>query len=519
MNASLPVRVRFAPSPTGPLHIGGVRTALYNYLFARRHGGQFLLRIEDTDQKRYVEAAEAYILEALAWLGMQPDEGPQQGGPHAPYRQSERKELYAEAAQQLLDAGHAYWAFDTEAELDAWRAKAESEGNPPPKYDATERQRLRNALSLPEAETARLLADGAPKVLRLKVPENETIAFTDLVRGDVAFNSSEVDDKVLLKADGLPTYHLANVVDDHAMGITHVIRGEEWLSSCPLHLLLYRAFGWQPPVFSHLPLILNPNGKGKLSKRTADKLGFPVFPIDWTDAESGSVWPGFREFGFEPSAVVNLLAFLGWNPGTEQELFSIGELVDAFDLERVGKAGARFDFDKAIWFNQEHLKQRSNDSLGQELLALLQAEGKAQDEGKSIDLETCTAVAGMLKERVRFVAEMPEKGHYFFGPVQAYDEKTLRKKYKPERRAAFDRLADRLEGLTAFDAETVEAEVKAFMEAEELGFGAVLPVLRLALAGTTQGPPAFDMMSTMGQDRVVPRFREALDRFDGLAQA
>jgi glutamyl-tRNA synthetase len=512
MSVSQPVRVRFAPSPTGPLHIGGVRTALYNWLFARRHGGQFLLRIEDTDQKRYVPAAEAYILEALAWLGMTPDEGPEQGGPHAPYRQSERKALYTEAAQALLNGGHAYWAFDTEAELDAWRAKAEADGNPPPKYDAAQRMQLRNALSLPPEETERLLAEGAPKVLRLKVPEDQTIAFTDVVRGEVAFNSSEVDDKVLLKADGLPTYHLANVVDDHAMGITHVIRGEEWLSSCPLHMLLYGAFGWDAPVFAHLPLILNPNGKGKLSKRTADKLGFPVFPLDWQDPESGAVWPGFREFGFERAAVLNILAFLGWNPGTEQEIFSAEALVQAFDLERVGKAGARFDFEKAVWFNQEHLKLRSDADVGKELQALLAS------EGQSMDLEICSAVAGMLKERVAFVREMPQKGHYFFGPVQALDEKTLRKKYKPERREAFDRLAQRLEGLADFSAESVEAEVKAFMEEEELGFGAVLPVLRLAMAGSTQGPPAFDMMATLGKATVVGRFREALDRFDALVQ-
>lgn len=512
MEAAPNVRVRFAPSPTGPLHIGGVRTALYNWLFARRHGGQFLLRIEDTDQKRYVPAAEAYILEALAWLGMTPDEGPQQGGPHAPYRQSERRDIYAEAAKQLLDAGHAYWAFDTEAELDAWRAKAESQGNPPPKYDAVERMRLRNTLSLPPEESGRLIAEGAPKVLRLKVPENEDIAFTDVVRGAVSFNSSEVDDKVLLKADGLPTYHLANVVDDHAMAITHVIRGEEWLSSCPLHLLLYRAFGWTPPTFAHLPLILNPNGKGKLSKRTADKLGFPVFPIDWTDPESQAIWPGFREYGFEASAVINLLAFLGWNPGTEQEIFTADALKAAFDLDRVGKAGARFDFEKATWFNQEHLKQRGDAELGAELQGLM------ADGGQSVDRNTCVAVAGMLKERVQFVREMPEKGHYFFGPVQAYDEKTLRKKYNPERRPAFERLASRLEALADFSAPAVEAEVKAFMEDESLGFGAVLPVLRLALAGTTQGPPAFDMMSTLGQSTVVQRLREALAHFDALVQ-
>lgn len=507
---SQPVRVRFAPSPTGPLHIGGVRTALYNWLFARRHGGQFLLRIEDTDQKRYVEAAEGYITEALDWLGLVPDEGPGPGGPVGPYRQSERADLYREHAERLLGAGLAYWAFDTEEELDAWRAAAEAAGDPPPKYDAAERPRRRNACSLPPEEVRELLASDAPRVLRLKVPAGERLAFTDVVRGEVAFASDEVDDKVLLKADGLPTYHLANVVDDHLMGITHVIRGEEWLSSCPLHLLLYRAFGWEPPVFAHLPLILNPSGQGKLSKRAADKLGFPVFPLDWTDPASGDVWPGFRERGFDPEAMLNLLAFLGWNPGTEQEIFDRDALARAFDLERVGKGGARFDYEKAVWFQTEHLKRRSDADLGAQLHGLLGCFGMSGDP------ETCTAVAGLLKERVAFVRDMPDAGHYFFGPVRAYDTATLRKKYDPARREAFGRLADDLAATEPFGEAETEATVKAFLGREGLGFGAVLPVLRLALAGSTQGPPAFAMMAVLGRETVVTRLREALDTFDGL---
>jgi glutamyl-tRNA synthetase len=497
------------------LHIGGIRTALYNYLFARHHGGQFLLRIEDTDQKRYVENAEEYLMEALAWCGLTPDEGPAQGGPDGPYRQSERSAIYGVYAQQLLDSGHAYYAFDTEEELDQWRAREEAATGQPPKYDLHSRMTLRNSLSLPPEETARLLASGADKVLRLRVPEGEIISFQDLIRGEVSFRSEEVDDKVLLKADGLPTYHLANVVDDHLMRITHVIRGEEWLSSGPLHILLYRYLGWENerPAFAHLPLILNPNGQGKLSKRTADKLGIPVFPLNWPDAASGQTWMGFRENGFEPEAVLNFLALLGWNPGTEQELFSLPELVQAFDLDRVHKAGARFDFDKARWFNQEHLKRMDNGGLGLRLGHMLTEKGVAHDP------ESLPAIAGMLKERVHFLRDMPDAGHYFFEEPRSLDEAALRKKYKVEGRPAFDQLLAELEACSPFAPDTLEACVKDFSARSGQGLGALMPVLRLALAGTLQGPPVFDMMAVLGKAQVLQRLAQNLDRFDALVVA
>ncbi len=504
------VRVRFAPSPTGPLHIGGVRTALYNYLFARQHSGHFLLRIEDTDQKRYVEKAEDYIAEALNWCGLVPDEGPLQGGSFGPYRQSERSAIYGQYSQQLLDTGHAYYAFDTEEELESWRKMEEASTGQPPKYDAHTRLQLRNSLTLSAEETAKLLTSGADYVIRLKVPDAETIEFEDLIRGQVSFSSQEVDDKVLMKSDGLPTYHLANVVDDHLMEITHVIRGEEWLSSGPLHVLLYRFLGWERPHFAHLPLILNPNGQGKLSKRTADKLGIPVFPLDWLDADSGQTWSGFREAGYEPEAVLNFLALLGWNPGTDQEIFSVEELISSFSLERVHKAGARFDIDKARWFNQEHLKRKDSTELGERLGVLL------GERGLSTAKTDLTAIAEMLKERVHLLNEMPDTGHYFFEEPRSLDEKTLLKKYKPEQRALFERLIKALQSHPSFDADSLESAVKEFAEAEQVGLGAILPILRLALAGTVQGPPAFNMMSVLGREVSLQRFSNSLDRFDAL---
>ena len=507
------VRVRFAPSPTGPQHIGGIRTALYNYLFARRMNGTFVLRIEDTDQKRYVAAAEDYLMRSLAWCGLTPDEGPGIGGDFGPYRQSERKDIYEPYAMQLLESGQAYWAFDTEEELDAWRKAAEEAGNPPPKYDAATRGSMRNSLSLSADEVEALLNSDATRVLRLKVPEGETITFRDEIRGEVRFSSAEVDDKVIWKADGMPTYHLANVVDDHLMQISHVIRGEEWLSSGPLHVLLYRAFGWTPPVFAHLPLILNPNGKGKLSKRAGDKFGFPVFTLDWTDPESGDLMPGYDSQGFEPSAFLNFLAFLGWNPGDERELFTLAELEQAFSLERVGKSGARFDFDKAKWFNAEHLKTRSNAEIAEALKPILEAQGASVPESGQLE-----AIAGMMKERVTFISEIPEQGNYFFGEVPAFEAKVARKKYKPERRAQLEELISDLEGLEDFGAEAVEAATKEFMSRNELGFGAVLPAIRLAIAGTLNGPPAFEMMSVLGKSLTVQRMREGLDRLDAAVQ-
>ncbi len=502
------VRVRFAPSPTGPLHIGGLRTALFNYLFARHHGGQFLLRIEDTDQKRFVEGAEDYIAESLSWCGLLPDEGPLNGGPHAPYRQSERSAIYQRYALQLIESGHAYYAFDSEEELEERRVQAEKAGEQPPKYDAQTRMSLQNSLALGAEECKKRLDSGAEYVVRLAVPLSEIIEFEDIIRGQVSFSSDELDDKVLLKADGLPTYHLANVVDDHLMQITHVIRGEEWLSSCPLHVLLYRCFGWERPAFAHLPLILNPNGQGKLSKRSADKLGFPVFPINWTDPGSGDLWSGFRESGFEPEALVNFLALLGWNPGTEQEIFSLHELCQAFGLDRVHKSGARFDIDKARWFNQEHLKAQDDTVLAAKLMLILEERGISFDSGK------LPGIVRLLKERVHFLADMPEQGHYFFAEPKSFDEKTLKKKYKSELRPVFERLIQHLESLSDFEPASIEQAFTRFMEQENQGPGALMPVLRLALAGTIQGPPVFEMMSVLGSETTQKRIASSLRRFD-----
>ena len=508
-----PVRVRFAPSPTGPLHVGGLRTALYNYLLARRTGGAFVLRIEDTDQKRYVPGAEDYIVEALEWCGITPDEGPQQGGNYGPYRQSERRELYARHVQQLLDRGAAYYAFDTEEELNDRREQEKAAGNHNFRYDAGTRMSMRNALSLPAAEVDRLLADGTPHVVRFRIDPGETVRFTDTVRDAVSFRTDELGDQVLLKADGLPTYHLANIVDDHLMEITHVIRGEEWLPSTALHVLLYRAFGWEAPPFAHLPLLLNPNGKGKLSKRHGAKFGFPVFPLRWEDPAGGEVASGFREDGYLPEALVNFLAFLGWNPGTEQEIFSLGELTAAFDLERINKSGARFDIEKAQWYNQQYLIGRPAAELAPLVQQQFAAAGHELSSGKA------AAVAGLLKERIHLVPEFYTAGRYFVTAPDDYEEKTIRKKWKPDNRAKFDDLADRLAGLDDWSAPAIKAAVVAFMDANGLGFGAVLPILRVAVCGTVQGPDAFAVLATVGQDESVARLRRGYDAFDAIKAA
>ncbi|MFO7258727.1 MAG: glutamate--tRNA ligase, partial [Bacteroidota bacterium] len=413
------VRVRFAPSPTGALHIGGLRTALYNYLFARRHGGTMILRIEDTDQARFVPGAEAYIKEALAWIGIRLDEGPDEGGPYGPYRQSERKEMYREYAVTLVRKGHAYYAFDTPEELQAMRDRLTAAGVAQPQYNSVTRVQMRNSLTLPPDEVERLIASGVPYVIRLKVPRKEEIRLNDLIRGWVLVHSSQIDDKVLMKSDGMPTYHLANVVDDHLMKITHVIRGEEWLPSAPLHVLLYRYLGWEDsmPQFAHLPLLLKPDGNGKLSKRDADQMGFPIFPLDWTDPATGEKAIGFREAGYLPEALVNFLAFLGWNPGTEQELFTLDDLIGSFSLERINKAGARFDIQKAQWYNQQYLRRKSPETLASYLLDSLAVEGIACPREKAI------AIAGLMQDRITFPREIWEQGKYFFRPPESYDEK------------------------------------------------------------------------------------------------
>ncbi len=504
------VRVRFAPSPTGALHIGGLRTALYNYLFARKTGGTFILRIEDTDQRRFVPGAEAYILESLEWSGIRPDEGPGIGGEYGPYRQSERRDIYARYTQHLLDSGHAYYAFDTEEALDARREAEKDAGNHNFRYDASTRGDMHNSLVLSKEEAGKLLDAGTPYVVRLRVEPGEMVHIQDIVRGDVAFRSEEVDDKVLMKADGLPTYHLANVVDDHLMKITHVIRGEEWLPSTALHVLLYRAFGWEKtmPEFAHLPLLLKPNGKGKLSKRDGQQLGFPVFPLDWKSGDE--TLSGFREAGFLPAATVNFLAFLGWNPGTEQEIFSLAELIEAFDPERINKSGAQYDFEKARWYNQQYLIASSDEHLAGRVREIFTT------HGHPVSVEQATTIAGLLKERVHTLNEFYEQGVYFVERVGITDEKTARKKWKPEQRPHFEQLRKELATLTSWTAPVIKEATVAFMKANGLGFGQVLPILRLAVSGTVNGPDAFDILEAIGQEETLARLSVGYNLMDRL---
>ncbi len=510
------IRLRFAPSPTGALHIGGVRTALYNYLLAKKYNGTFILRIEDTDQSRYVSGAEKYIMESLKWCGLIPDEGSEFGGEFGPYRQSERKELYIKYAKQLVDKGHAYYAFDTPEELNAKRQKEKEKGNHNFKYDSSARKELKNSLSLPEKEVLRLLnEEKKPFTIRLKVPENETITVNDLIRGEVNFQSNELDDKVILKGDGMPTYHLANIVDDHLMKITHVVRGEEWLPSTAHHVLLYRFLDWEDtmPVFAHLPLILKPNGKGKLSKRDGSRLGIPVFPLSWKGEEENDSFEGFKAFGFDPKAVVNFLAFLGWNPGTEQEIFSLEELSQSFSIDKIGKAGARFDYDKAKWFNQQYIIASDNKVLAEALRPLITSKGFQPSE------EFLEAFCGLMKERVTLMPDFWEKGYYFFEPVREFDQKTVRKKWKPERQAQFDELYEGLEKIEEFKAEEVESIVKAFIQESGLKFGDVLPILRIALSGTMKGPSVFEMIALLGKEETLKRLSLAYKLFTDWVQA
>ena len=503
------MRLRFAPSPTGPLHIGGVRTALYNFLLARKEGGAFILRIEDTDQTRYVPGAEEYILESLRWCGMEPDEGPGFGGAYGPYRQSERKALYAAYAEELVARGKAYYAFDTPEELTAKREAFQKQGLSHFKYGASVRMQMRNSLSLSANEVQELLNAGIPYTLRLQVDPGSEVLIRDRIRGEVRFKTEELDDKVLLKADGMPTYHLANVVDDYLMKITHVIRGEEWLSSTAHHVLLYQAFGWEDkmPEFAHLPLILKPTGKGKLSKRDGAKLGIPVFPLSWEGSTPEESFKGFREFGFDPRAVINFLAFLGWNPGTEQELFSLEELVRAFSIEKIGKAGARFDYDKALWFNQQYIQASDNAYLAEQIRPILKEHGHEPQQG------WLEKFCGLLKERVSLYPDFWEQGKYLLEPVSEYDSKTLRKKWKPERLPVFMEMADTLEALPDFTAAAIEQAVKAFAERQQLKPGEVFPILRIALTGTTRGPGIFEVMELLGKEESLSRLKTALPAF------
>lgn len=504
-------RVRFAPSPTGALHIGGIRTALYNYLLAKKLGGTFILRIEDTDQSRYTPGAESYIIEALEWCGLKPDEGPGFGGAYGPYRQSERKAIYQQYVQQLIDTGFAYYAFDTPEELNAMRQAEKEKGNHTFKYDASMRKKMKNSLTLSQSEVKGLLASDVPFAVRLKVPENEIIIVKDQVRGEVHFQSNELDDKIILKGDGMPTYHLANIVDDYSMKISHVIRGEEWLPSTAHHVLLYRFLNWEDdmPAFAHLPLILKPNGKGKLSKRDGARFGFPVFPLSWDGESVETSFQGFREFGFNPQAVVNFLAFLGWNPGTEQEIFSLDELTEAFSVDKIGKAGARFDIEKAKWFNQQYIIASSNEDLAKAIRPLVEARNYQADD------EYLAAFCGLMKERVVLYPDFVDAGYYFFESVKAYDQKTIRKKWKPERLPVFQELARRLAILEDYSTDTIKECVMKFMTDHELKFGDVLPILRVGLSGTIKGPAVFDMMALFGPEEVSTRLEKAFEDWGG----
>jgi glutamyl-tRNA synthetase len=500
------VRVRFAPSPTGPLHMGGVRTALFNYLFARKHGGDFLLRIEDTDQNRYVPGAEDYIIESLKWCGLVPDEGVGFGGELGPYRQSERKPIYKKYADQLIENGFAYYAFDTAEELDELRKKAEAEKQVF-SYDLHTRNSLKNSLTLSTEEVAARLQGGEHYVIRFKMPENRNIVEEDLIRGRVSFNTNQLDDKVLFKSDGMPTYHLANVVDDHLMNITHVIRGEEWLPSMSLHILLYESLGLSEtrPCFSHLPLILKPEGKGKLSKRDGDKMGFPVFPLLWKDPFTGDISRGYREDGYFPEAFVNMLALLGWSSGTEQEFFSIDELIANFDLARVVKSGARFDPEKAKWFNRHYLQQKSAAELAALFIPELKEKGIDADAGK------VEKIVGMIKERCEFVKDIWAQSHFFFVAPESYDEKTVKSKWKADTNEKLQVIVEFLQSLSVWNALEVKEAFSAFMTAKEWGFGAVMVPIRLALVGGSSGPDLFEIFELIGKDETISRIKKACE--------
>lgn len=496
------VRVRFAPSPTGPLHIGGVRTALFNYLFAKKHKGDFILRIEDTDQTRYVQGAEQYIIDSLNWCNIPYDEGPGKDGGYGPYRQSDRKELYKKYADILIDKGHAYYAFDTSENLDFHRKDHEEKGKTFI-YNYHNRLKLSNSLSLSTEETNAKLKAGEEFVIRFKTPQDTELHLNDIIRGDIKIDTNTLDDKVLFKSDGMPTYHLANIVDDHLMEITHVIRGEEWLPSLALHQQLYNAFGWEAPKFAHLPLIMKPVGKGKLSKRDGEKMGFPVFPLTWNDSI------GYREEGYFPEAVTNFLALLGWNPGTEQEIFTLEELISAFSLERVNKSGARFDPDKTKWYNQHYMQTHDNTDLANAFMLNL--------KNKELDLpkdknngDYIKQVVSLIKERATFVKDFWELGSYFFLAPSEYDEKAVKKQWKEDTAAIMTQLISLLEGTEDFGSENLETQVKQWISENELSFGKVMPPLRLVIVGEMKGPHIFDIMALIGKTDSINRIKTAI---------
>ena len=500
------VRVRFAPSPTGPLHIGGVRTALYNYLFAKKHGGDFLLRIEDTDQTRFVPGAEDYVIEALKWCGITPDEGPGFGGDYGPYRQSDRKESYREYAERLIKDGKAYYAFDTSDELTEMRDRLKLAKVASPQYNTITRETMRNSLTMNSEDVDKLITDGAPYVIRFKMPRKEEVRVHDIIRGWVLVNTDTLDDKVLFKSDGMPTYHLANIVDDYKMKITHVIRGEEWLPSAPLHILLYEAFGWEAPKFAHLPLLLKPDGNGKLSKRDGDKLGFPVFPLEWKDPNSGEISSGYREQGYFKEAFINMLAFLGWNPGTTQEIFSMEELIQSFTLERVGKAGAKFDPDKTKWFNQQYLRSKTDAELAEAIKPIV------NEKGYDYSDEYLASVCRLMKERASFIPEIVTGGEYLFVKPETYDDKTVSKKWKEDTPDRMRSMIADFERVKNFYAEELENVFKAFLEREQLGMGAVLPNLRLLLTGEGMGPGLFEIMALLGKEESLERMKIGIEK-------
>tara|TARA_A100000171_G_scaffold37020_1_gene35900 strand:- start:624 stop:2135 length:1512 start_codon:yes stop_codon:yes gene_type:complete len=496
------VRVRFAPSPTGPLHIGGVRTALFNYLFAKKHKGDFILRIEDTDQTRYVQGAEQYIIDSLNWCNIPYDEGPGKDGGYGPYRQSDRKELYKKYADILIDKGHAYYAFDTSENLDFHRKDHEEKGKTFI-YNYHNRLKLSNSLSLSTEETNAKLKAGEEFVIRFKTPQDTELHLNDIIRGDIKIDTNTLDDKVLFKSDGMPTYHLANIVDDHLMEITHVIRGEEWLPSLALHQQLYNAFGWEAPKFAHLPLIMKPVGKGKLSKRDGEKMGFPVFPLTWNESI------GYREEGYFPEAVTNFLALLGWNPGTEQEIFTLEELISAFSLERVNKSGARFDPDKTKWYNQHYMQTHDNTDLANAFMLNL--------KNKELDLpkdknngDYIKQVVSLIKERATFVKDFWELGSYFFLAPSEYDEKAVKKQWKEDTAAIMTQLLSLLEGTEDFGSENLETQVKQWISENELSFGKVMPPLRLVVVGEMKGPHIFDIMALIGKTDSINRIKTAI---------
>lgn len=500
------IRVRFAPSPTGPLHMGGVRTALFNYLFARKNHGKFILRIEDTDQTRYVDGAEDYILASLKWCGIELDEGVEEGGPYGPYRQSDRKEIYKEFAERLIAAGHAYYAFDTPEDLEAMRQRLKEQKSSVQQYNALTRGDMRNSLTLSEDETNKLLEESS-YVVRFKMPEDQEVVVEDIVRGTVKVNTNQLDDKVLFKSDGMPTYHLANVVDDHLMKISHVIRGEEWLPSLPLHVMLYRAFGWEEtmPEFAHLPLLLKPSGKGKLSKRDGDALGFPVFPLEWTDPKTGEVSRGYREDGYFPEAFVNMLALLGWNPGTEKEILSMRDLISSFDIEKVHKSGAKFDHEKAKWFNHKYLSSRSDEKLARLYQEILRNKGIKVEDSYAI------SVVKLIKERVTFVSEFWDQSYFFFQAPKDYDAKLVKKRWKEHTPEILSELKEQLEKLENFDQATMEKTVQGFIEGKEFGMGQVMNPLRLTLVGAGIGPGVFDIAELLGKEETLKRIQAGID--------